>query len=382
MKDISIYFTPVELDNSNFQDDQIGSKIVVNQNDFPEVKKNSCVIFSVPEFRGNATPVQNKVSSKFRQELYDYYFGGDWNFSLYDLGEILPGKELKDTYYAVSSVVAELVKINTIPIIIGGSQDLIFPVYKGYEKLEQLINICSIDYALDLGEPNTEIKSNGYLSQILLNRPCYLFNHTNIGLQIPFVNPKQLDLFDKLYFDICRLGEFNNSFTKAEPHLRNADIINIDFECIKASEVMNENAIPNGFYAQQICQIAKYAGISDKSTTFGIFNYSNINNVSDKLLAQIIWYFLDGVGSRKGDFPIGSKADYTKFRVFQEESNNELIFYKSNKSERWWLEVPYPPVDGKKYERHYIIPCSKEDYDNAMKNEIPDLWWKTYHKLS
>ena len=33
-------------------------------------------------------------------------------------------------------------------------------------------------------------------------------------------------------------------------------------------------------------------------------------------------------------------------------------------------------------ERHHIIPCNKEDYDNATKNEIPDLWWKTYHKLS
>jgi formiminoglutamase len=382
MKDISIYFTPFEVDHLKFEDDQIGSKIILNQHDFPEVKKNSCVIFSVPEFRGNHIPITNKVNSKFRIDFYNHYFGGEWGFELYDLGEILPGKELTDTYYAVSNVVAELVKINAIPIIIGGSQDLIFPVYKGYEKLEQLINICSVDYALDLGEPNSEIKSNGYLSQILLNRPCYLFNHANIGLQIPYVNPKQLDLFDKLYFDICRLGEYNNSFTNAEPHLRNADIINVDFECIKASDVLTNDAIPNGFNSQQICQIAKYAGISDKSTTFGIFNYCNVNDVSDKLLAQIIWYFLDGVSSRKGDFPIGSKSDYTKFRVFLEETNHELIFYKSNKSERWWLEVPYPPVDGKKYERHHIIPCNKEDYDNAMKNEIPDLWWKTYHKLS
>jgi len=382
MKDISIYFTSAVLDDLKFEDDQIGSKIIRNQHEFPEVKKNSCVVFSVPEFRGNHIPITNKINSKFRNDFYNHYFGGDWGFDLYDLGEILPGKELTDTYYAVSNVVAELVKINAIPIIIGGSQDLIFSVYKGYEKLEQLINICSVDHALDLGEPNSEIKSNGYLSQILLNRPCYLFNHATIGLQIPYVNPKQLDLFDKLYFDICRLGEFNSSFIKAEPHLRNADIINIDFESIKASEVLNKDAIPNGFYAQQICQIAKYAGISDKYTTYGIFNYSKINDVSDKLLAQIIWYFLDGVGSRKGDFPIGSKTDYTKFRVFLDEADHELIFYKSNKSERWWLEVPYPPTDGKKYERHHIIPCNKDDYDNAMKNEIPDLWWKTYHKLS
>jgi hypothetical protein len=134
MKDISIYFTPVELGNLKFEADQIGSKIILNQHDFPEVKKNSCAIFSVPEFRGNHIPITNKVNSQFRNNLYSHYFGGEWTFELYDLGEILPGKELADTYYAVSNVVAELVKINIIPIIIGGSQDLIFSVYKGYEK--------------------------------------------------------------------------------------------------------------------------------------------------------------------------------------------------------------------------------------------------------
>jgi hypothetical protein len=45
------------------------------------------------------------------------------------------------------------------------------------------------------------------------------------------------------------------------------------------------------------------------------------------------------------------------------------------------MEVPYPPKEGSKYERHHLAPCNKEDYDNAMKNQIPDLWWKTYQKL-
>jgi len=383
MKDISIYFNPLILDESIYNADQLGSKIIRNQDSFPEIKKNSIVLISVPEYRGE-TDYESKKENKteFRKFLYHYYFGGSWTFDIVDLGGILPGKSINDTYFALSNVVAELVKINAIPVVIGGSQDLIFSVYKGYEKLEQMVNICSIDYALDLGEPTEQITSNGYLSQILLNRPCYLFNHANIGLQIPFINPKQLELFDKLYFDICRLGEFNSNFKKAEPHLRNADIINIDFNSIKSSEIYNIKANPNGFYAEQICQISKYAGISDKVTTFGIFNYNYFNQTSDKLLAEIIWYFIDGVSNRKGDFPIGSKKDYIKFNVLQTDSNHELIFFKSNKSERWWLEVPYPPSNGNKYERHHIIPCNKEDYENALNNEIPDLWWKTYHKLS
>jgi hypothetical protein len=98
-------------------------------------------------------------------------------------------------------------------------------------------------------------------------------------------------------------------------------------------------------------------------------------------LAEGIWYFLQGYFSRVGDFPFGSKADYTKFTVFMDEVSRELIFYKSNKSARWWLEVPYPPQDGARYERHHLVPCNKSDYDNAMNNELPDLWWKTYQKL-
>jgi len=381
MKDISIYFTPISIEGP-WSEEQIGSKIKSYNTDFPEIEKKSCVLFSVPEFRGNKFIKSAKISSDFRTSFYEHFVGQNWNFNVVDLGEILPGNEIKDTYFAVANVVSELVKINAIPIVLGGSQDLIFSVYKGYENLEQLVNICSIDHCLDLGVTNEEINSNGYLSQILVHRPCYLFNHANIGLQIPYISPKELDLFEKLYFDICRLGEFNSDFKYAEPHLRNADIINIDFGSIKSSEVLTVKGIPNGFYAEQICQIAKYAGVADKVSSFGIFNLENLNDVSSKLLAQVIWYFIDGVAMRHGDFPIGSKSDYHKFTVFAEDAKHELIFYRSNKSERWWMEVPYPPVEGKKYERHYIVPCNKSDYENALKNEIPDIWWKTYHKLS
>ena len=247
-----------------------------------------------------------------------------------------------------------------------------------------MVNLCSIDYKLDLGNPEDPISSDGFLSHLLLQRPCYLFNHSNIGLQAPFASKSELDLFDKLYFDMCRLGEFNADFKKAEPLLRNSDILSIDFKSIRASELRQAEYIyPNGFYADQICQIAKYAGISDKLTSFGVFNYDpeSIPGSVSAILAQIIWYFIDGVSQRKGDFPIGSKRDYMKFTVHLDDFKDEVIFYKSNKSDRWWMEVPYPPQKGLKYERHHLVPCDMNDYERAMKNEIPDLWWKTYQKL-
>ncbi len=78
---------------------------------------------------------------------------------------------------------------------------------------------------------------------------------------------------------------------------------------------------------------------------------------------------------------MGSNSGYKRFTIVLDEGNYTIVFYKSNKSGRWWMEVPYPPKEGKKYERHYLVPCNREDYDRAMNNEMPDLWWKTYQKL-
>ena len=382
MSDISFYFSSIGPNTVDFSEDQIGGFIKSNRGQFPELEPDAVALIYVPEYRGNASNEEIKGSSDFRDSFYQLYKGKKWTKNIYDLGDIKPGKEIKDTYFALSKVVEELVKIKVVPIIIGGSQDLILGIYEAYERLEQLVNICSVDYALDLGELEKEADSESYLTPLMLKRPCYLFNHANIGLQIPYARAKDVKLFEQLFFDVCRLGEFNSDFRVAEPHLRNADLINIDFKAIKASEVFSHEANPNGFYSEQICQIARYAGISDKVNCLGIFNYTEINKMSDHLIADMIWYFSDGYFSRWGDFPMGSKSDYKKFTVVLEEGNYTIVFFKSHKSERWWMEVPYPPREGKKYERHHLVPCNKFDYDRAMNNEMPDLWWKTYQKLS
>jgi len=384
MSDISIYFTPLEKKNVEFSDDQLGSKIEAFTTDFPELKPDGIALIYIPEYRGDINhDYQEQPCDYFRDYFYSLNSNLDWKFNLYDLGNIFPGKELKDTYFAVEQVVFQLVKKRIIPIFIGGSQDLTFAMYKGYSKLEQTINTCTVDYKLDLGEVEKEVHSDGYLSHILMQRPCYLFNHANIGLQIPYAGSIEFELFEKLYFDACRLGEFNADFKKAEPHLRNSDLLSIDFNSIKASETLSERSQPNGFYAEQMCQISKYAGISDKLSSLGIFNHfsDTKTNLADHLLAEIIWYFMDGYSQRKADFPVGSKSQYTRHIVAMDEFEEEVIFYKSNKSDRWWMEVPYPPQEGMKYERHHLIPCDYEDYEKAMNNDLPDLWWKTYQKL-
>jgi len=386
LEDISLYFTPLvssySLDSTN--GGTLGSQVdIYTENHFPDLKEGTIAMFHVPEFRGISSQVRQPET--FRQQLYALHPASNWTRSIVDLGNVLPGRTIEDTYFAMGKIVAYLVKRQIIPLIIGGSQDLTVAIYKGYETMEQFVNLCTIDSRLDLGTFEGTIRANGYISQLLFQRPCYLFNLSNIGMQLPLVDKKEIELFDNLYFDCCRLGELTADFKKAEPYLRNADILSIDLTSVRYADLNDPQYVnPNGLYAEQMCQLARYAGISDKLTTLGIFNYFPEQTLSQNLsslVAQMIWYFMDGVNARMGDFPIGTRKHYTQFIVQTETASEELIFYKSDKSARWWLEVPYPAQGNNKYERHYLVPCNYEDYKKATQNEIPDLWWKTYQKL-
>lgn len=383
MKDISIYFTPVS-DELIIHEDKLGDTMRIHlEGNFPEIDEEGIAVIYVPEYR-NSAEVFTKGNDDFRQALYNFNRGDGWNLTVYDLGDVRPGNSIEDTWFALGQIVSELVKKDVIPVVIGGGQDLTVACYKGFENLERLINICAIDSALDIGEPNEPIRANGFVSHLLMQRPCYLFNFANIGLQRLLASQREIDLFESLYFDICRLGEFNQDFKVAEPFLRNSDLISLDFQSVRSSDSdARFYTNPNGFYAEQLCQLSKYSGLSDKLSCFGIFNVNpNQGTVASNLVAQLIWYFTDGVANRYGDFPIGSKINYTKFHVHLEDFDDDLIFYKSDKSNRWWMEVKYPAGEGGKYERHQLVPCDRDDYEGAMQNTIPNLWWKTLQKLS
>lgn len=384
MKDISIYFSPLDGESFEFSEETVGS--VIQKNDefgFPELKKGGIALVHLPENRKGEENATN-TPIDFRKEFYKLYLGDNWNVDLYDLGTILPGEKYEDSHYALKTVVSDLSRMDIIPVVIGGSQDLLRSCYQGVSSEERMVNICSIDSKIDLGNPEEEVDSNGYVSQILMERPCHLFNYAVIGVQRPFVSKSSMDLFDKLYFDVVRLGAFQSDFKIAEPHLRNSDIVNIDFSAVKNSETCS-SSYPNrnGFSSAEICQIARYSGISDKLSCFGIFNLKAEANASaHHLLAQTIWYFIDGVANRVSDFPIGNRKNYQKFMVDFEGFEDDLVFYKSDKSARWWLEVSYPSMSEGKFMRHQLVPCDYEDYQKALQNEIPDLWWKTLQKLN
>lgn len=385
--DLSIYFSQVEFYNSDYSEDSLGCFIQFNNpsEDFPTLAEADMALIGVEEERNS---YKNKGCSEGPDEIRAKLYGLKKNWSklrFADLGNIKPGETVQDTYFALNSVVTECVKAGVVPIIIGGSQDLTYANYQAYENLEQVVNIVTVDRALDLGDVEHDIKSNGFLNKIILHQPNYLFNYSNIGYQTYFVTEEERKLMERLHFDVHRLGAVKADLKEIEPIVRNADVLSIDMSAFRFSDAPGcEHVTPNGFNGEEACAITRYAGLSDKLSSIGIYEYNprfDKNGQTAFLIAEMLWYFIEGYYNRKGDVLHKKNRDLLKYIVTTNTEIEEIIFYKNLLSERWWMDIPYPESKLSKYRRHQLVPCSYTDYQKACNDEVPDKWWRNFQKF-
>ena len=357
---------------------ELGSKIVLHTHDqFPDISKINIAIIGVLEDRRNINMVNEVNLTAIRKKLYAM-FPGNWDASIADLGDILAGDSVDDTYFALKKVVASLIKNKVIPIVLGGSQDLTYALYRAYDDLEQMVNLVSVDNRFDFGKENESVSANSYLTKIIIDEPNNLFNYCNIGYQTYYNSQEEIDLIEKLFFDAYRLGEISTNIALAEPVFRDADLVSIDLNSVKSSESGNLISFePNGFNGKEICSLARYSGISDKVSAFGVFNHNSTVHEA-VLIAQIVWYFIEGYHYRSKEYPFGSRTNYLKYIVPLEDE--ELIFYKSDKTDRWWIEIPFVSNGSNKLKRNTLLPCSYDEYLCACNQELPERWWKAQRK--
>ncbi|GGI22946.1 formimidoylglutamase [Pedobacter mendelii] len=391
---LSDFFSPLNAEQftptDGFYTSQLGLKTLFYTESFPDLEENKfdIAIFGVLDGRNAINNEGCGIGPDYFREKFYKLNEGAFTSRLVDLGNIRPGATLADTYIAVKMAVSELIKNNIIPVIIGGGQDITYAQYLGYEDLEQKVDLVIVDNQFDIDDDNNEgiaTRSDCYLNKIFLHQPNYLFNFSNIGYQTYFVDQESLNVMDKLYFDVHRLGEFAQDITLAEPIIRNANMISFDIGAIRSADAKaNANATPNGFDGEEACRIARYAGMNDKLTSIGFYEFNpayDSNGQTAFLLAEMVWYFVDGFYARKKDFPLTPKSQYIIYRTSLKDGSGEMTFVKSKKSDRWWMQVPYP-IGQSKNERYHLVPCRYDDYQTAVNGDMPDLWWRTYQKLS
>ncbi|WP_228850686.1 formimidoylglutamase [Aegicerativicinus sediminis] len=351
------------------------------QEGIPELNEIKLAIIGVSESRNDVNYLGEAPKfTNVRKALYSL-FPGNWHLKIADLGDLNQGDTVEDTYFALKTIIGVLLERKVIPIIIGGSQDLTYAVYRAYDSYHPMVNIVNVDCNFDLGDSEQPIKNNKYVGKIIVEQPYNLFNYSTVGYQTYFNSQEEIDLMEKLYFEAYRLGEINNQIGLVEPVMRDAHIVSVDLKSIRASDVGNRQAFsPNGFTGKEICAITRYAGISNKVSSFGIFEYKpeTRDEVTPMLIAQMLWYFIEGVNCRVEDDHFKDEKDFQKYNVMVEDE--ELIFYKSTNTGRWWIEIPFLPEINNKLKKHTLLPCMHEDYVEASHGKIPERWYKAYKK--
>ena len=385
---LSIYLNPLNevfTSKNNWKKSTIGDTIT-QYVDGVKLFDYDIAIIGVMEQRGNVgNDGCGSAPDRIRESLYSLFHRFGENTNLLDLGNILAGNTYKDTYFALTAVITELVKKDVIPVIVGGSHDLTYANYQAYESLEQVVNLVCIDRTIDLGLIQKDITEDNFINKIIMHQPNFLFNFSSVGYQSYFVDKEIDSMMERMHFDAYRLGFVRDNIEEMEPIVRNADILSFDVNAIKSSEFSGyAKPNPNGFLSDEICRISRYAGLSDKLSSFGLYNYNPVHDTTGNgamLLAQMIWYFIEGFRERKGDYPIANKSKYTKYHVALENGEHELTFYKSDFSGRWWMDVPHPSDLKSRFIRHQMVPCSYSDYERALNGEVPDRWYQTFQKL-
>ena len=266
---------------------------------------------------------------------------------------------------------SELLQGGIVPIVIGYVEDFTLAQFQAFHQKKNSVSLTLIDERIRYAP---QVKTDNYfLHQIMSS--SHLFNLSVVGYQAHFSDPSVISIFETKSFELVRLGKTRAALEDVEPIIRDADLVSFNLAALKLSDAPAQlDGSPSGLTAEEACQLSRYAGMSDKLTSFGIYGFRRSldrDALTAQVVAQMIWYFIDGFSNRKFDFPTTkSFADLTEYIVDIKSFDYRLTFWRSNKSGRWWMEMPVR--SRRKHERHRLVPCSYNDYLQACNDDLPE----------
>lgn len=384
--DLTIFFSPVKesLYDGVTSSSSFFKTLSVFGDKMPDHRGARIAMFGIGANHG-ASSTENSTDGpdEIRKKLYRLK-KGKGGARIIDLGNLNPGIDAEETCVRVSEVCRILLENNVLPLIIGGSQDLDYGQYTAYESMEKLVSFLNVDACLDLEEGDRSAPNRKHIHKILLHEPNYLFSYTHLAYQSYLIDPASVAVLEKLYFEAFRVGQMRSNIGEIEPTVRNADLVSFDITAIRSADAPgNKSAQPFGLTGEDACQICWYAGLNEKLSSIGFYEYDPAFDDAHKktaaVIATMIWYFIEGYNNRKNDVNFKS-MDFLKYVVTLPGETDTMAFYKSKLSDKWWMEVPYP--NGlERYSRNSIVPCSYNDYQTAINGEVPERYINTLAKL-
>ena len=374
MYDLHDFLTPIPVnklnDDSGYTDGQLAKHIAIYENEMPDITNADIVLVGVNETRGSGI-FDNTINAAdaIRKQLYQLHY---WHTDVIiaDIGNIKTGATLNDSYAAVKTVLAELLRMKKTVVILGGSHDITLAQYFAYKELQQVVEVTCVDATINLKGENP-LRSENFLLEMLTGEPNLVKHYNHIGFQSYFVHPRMLETMDKLRFDCYRVGAARENLEEMEPVIRNTNLLSFDISAIKYSDSPASSESPNGFSGEEACILARFAGLSNKLNSFGIYGYlpqQDDKELTAKQISQMLWYFIDGKSRSKQEAAIEDRDYFNEYHSSFTEV--ESVFLQSKKTGRWWMQLP-----NKKF-----IPCSYHDYVQASRNEIPERWLRAQER--
>ena len=376
MQDLRLFFEEehfIETTAYNeYQPMQLGSHIKCATKKGFDWDDAEIVLVGCGEWRGADTEATyHNSADAVRRELYKMYY---WHqaVKIADAGNIREGAGVEDTRAALLTVLNEIHDAGKIALVIGGSHDLTLHQYEVFKKAEKSAVVSVADMLIDLDEQET-LTASSYLMDMLTGTPNFIRHYNHIAFQSYYAHPKMLETLDKLRFDFYRLGKVRENIEEMEPVLRGSNVFSVDMNVVRHCDATAvPEGSPNGLTGEEICQLARYAGMSAELTSFGIYNYRSeydADNMTARLLSQMIWYFVDGYLVRKNEVSLTERDEFIVFNIAFAEINT--TFLKSKRTNRWWMALP----------NQVFVPCSYNDYLIASSDSIPERWLREQERL-
>ena len=147
--DISLFLDPVPdkcfVTNNRPGKNTFGETLTIfkDEEDFPDLEGFQLALVGIKEERGAVDNHGCADGADYIRKAFYQLFNHWTEIKIVDLGNVKTGQEISDTYYALNQVLTELMKAHILPIIIGGSQDMTYPMYQVYEPTGKLVNITA-----------------------------------------------------------------------------------------------------------------------------------------------------------------------------------------------------------------------------------------------
>lgn len=350
-----------------FPADTLGAQVIRYEQKMPRLTKGSVALLGLGGEQADA----------IRSTLYSLTapFEG---LSIADLGNAR-----KQESIFLIPLIKELLESEVMPVLIGDQAHQALAQYKAYQELQYLINLIVVDERVPYHVDQSD--STAYFLREIIDSPrSSLFHLSFIGCQAHYVPGSTFEALSQRHFEYVRLGKARADLSELEPLIRDGDLLSFNLAALQGAAAPGQHTLPspNGFSSEEACQIARYAGMSDKLKSFGIYGFdprTDFMQQSTQLVAQMVWYFLDGFYSRQGDFP-ASMDGLAEYIVDFKSHDYQLTFWRSERTNRWWMQVPVKTHH--QLQRHRLVPCSYNDYLQACQGQLPERLLQALDRFS